>query len=92
MSITVKTAAGTLRPLGGTGGDVVFFIDWHAISYVAVWTLVGILLISVGYRLLEALSPLHLRRQIEQGNAAAGIVAAGIFITVGILVGFLIRR
>jgi len=70
----------------------VFFIDWYALWYVFIWTVLGVLLVTVAYRLLETLAPIQLRRQIEQGNVAAGIVAAGIFIGATLLVGLLIRR
>ncbi|REJ36487.1 MAG: hypothetical protein DIU82_04250 [Bacillota bacterium] len=73
-------------------GIAVFFIDWYALWYVFIWTVLGVLLVTVAYRLLEALAPIQLRRQIEQGNVAAGIVAAGIFIGAALLVGLLIRR
>src|SRR5690606_4233624 len=73
-------------------GIAVFFIDWYALWYVIIWTVLGVLLVTVAYRLLEALAPIQLRRQIEQGNVAAGFVAAGIFIGAALLCGLLIRR
>lgn len=69
-----------------------FFVDWYSLWYAFISTIAGVLLVTIAYRLLEALAPIQLRRQIEQGNVAAGIVAAGIFIGAALLVGLLIRR
>lgn len=69
-----------------------FIIDWFSVWNVFLWTVVGAVLMMIGYRILEAIVPFNVRRQLEQGNPAAAIVSAGMFIAIALLVGLLIRR
>ena len=67
-------------------------VPWIDIWDTALWTAVGIILVMMGFRILAWVSPFNFRREIEKGNPAAGVVAAGMLIAVAVLVGLVIPR
>lgn len=50
------------------------------------WTLVGVLLIYSGTWLFDRLSPIDYRREIREGNIAAGIVLAAVILAMAAVV------
>lgn len=51
-----------------------------------VFGLIGILLMVVGYKAIDFVMPADLNKEIEKGNISAGIIIAGVFIAVAIIV------
>jgi uncharacterized membrane protein YjfL (UPF0719 family) len=62
------------------------FMQIPAISSAA-YSLLGIILCLVGYKIFDIATPFKLSEEIREGNVAAGVVVAGIFIAVAIVVG-----
>jgi uncharacterized membrane protein YjfL (UPF0719 family) len=52
-----------------------------------VYSLLGIILCLMGYKFFDLATPFELSAEIEEGNVAAGVVVAGIFIAIAIVVG-----
>ncbi|AZR74565.1 hypothetical protein BBF96_14915 [Anoxybacter fermentans] len=55
-----------------------------------IWALVGLVLMFIGYKIFDWVTPFNLNEEIDEGNVAAGIVAAGIFLAVAWIVGAVI--
>lgn len=56
-----------------------------------VFGLLGIVIMVIGYKVIDFILPADLNKELEKGNVAAGIVIAGIFVTVGIIVSTAIK-
>jgi len=51
------------------------------------FAVLGFVLLFVGYRVFDALTPTDLERKVfEEGNVAAGILAAGFIIAMAIII------
>jgi uncharacterized membrane protein YjfL (UPF0719 family) len=50
------------------------------------WTVVGVLLIYASTWLFDRLSPIDFRREIRDGNVAAGLVLAAVIVAVAAVV------
>jgi len=61
-------------------------MDLSQILSSVVYTLLGIVLMVVAYKVVDFVIPANLNHEIEKGNTAAGLVAAGIFVAVGLIV------
>lgn len=55
---------------------------WNEILSTILWALLGLVLMFLGYKIFDWINPIDLDKEIEKGNVAAGLVAAGIFIGV----------
>ena len=52
-----------------------------------VFSIVGMIVLVVGYKIFDMVTPYHLNREIaEDNNAAAGIAVAGMLIALGLIV------
>jgi uncharacterized membrane protein YjfL (UPF0719 family) len=52
-----------------------------------VFSIVGLIILMVGYKVFDMATPYDLNRQIaEENNAAAGIAVAGVLVSLGIIV------
>ncbi len=57
------------------------------IILVAVFSIVGLIILMVGYKIFDLATPYDLNRQIaEDNNVAAGIAVAGVLVSLGIIV------
>ena len=57
------------------------------IILVAVFSIVGLIILMVGYKVFDLATPYDLNRQIaEENNVAAGIAVAGVLVSLGIIV------
>ncbi|MFZ5988981.1 MAG: DUF350 domain-containing protein [Bacillota bacterium] len=52
-----------------------------------VFGVLGIIMMVVGYKVVDFVIPADINKEIEKGNTAAGVIAAGVFIAIGIIVG-----
>lgn len=55
---------------------------WNAL----IWALFGMVLMFLGYKIFDWLTPFNLNDKIDEGNVAAGVAAAGIFLAVAWIV------
>ena len=72
-------------PTGGT------FIDLKHLALLIiesiVFSIVGLVVLAVGYKIFDAITPYDLNREISEGkNTAAGIAVAGMLIALGLIV------
>ena len=52
-----------------------------------VFSVVGLLVLLVGYKIFDAVTPYHLNHEIaEDNNTAAGVAVAGLLIALGLIV------
>ena len=52
-----------------------------------VFSIVGLVILLVGYKIFDMVTPYHLNHEIaEQNNTAAGVAIAGIMIALGLIV------
>ncbi|TDX52939.1 DUF350 domain-containing protein [Orenia marismortui] len=51
-----------------------------------IYSIIGIALCLIGYKLFDVATPFKLDDEIQKGNTAAGIVVSGIFVAVAIVV------
>ncbi len=57
------------------------------IIIVAVFSIVGLIILMIGYKVFDMATPYDLNRQIaEENNTAAGIAVAGVLISLGLIV------
>ena len=57
------------------------------IILVAVFSIVGLIILMIGYKVFDMATPYDLNRQIaEENNVAAGVAVAGVIISLGIIV------
>lgn len=56
-----------------------------------VFGLLGICIMMLSYKAIDWVIPADLNHEIEKGNMAAGIVIAGVFVAIGIIVSTAIR-
>lgn len=54
------------------------------------WAVIGLVLMFVGYKIFDMITPFNLNEEIDEGNVAAGVAAAGIFMAVAWIVGAVI--
>lgn len=52
----------------------------------AVFGLLGIVILALGYIIFDKIIPIDFNKEIEKGNQAAGIVAAGLLIGIAIII------
>jgi uncharacterized membrane protein YjfL (UPF0719 family) len=55
-----------------------------------IWALFGLCLMFLGYKIFDWITPFNLDKEIDEGNVAAGVAAAGIFLAVAWIVGAVI--
>ena len=58
--------------------------------YAAAGTVIAVLSMFVGFKLIDRLTPFKTGEQLKAGNTAVGIVVAGMFVGIGIAVGLVI--
>ena len=58
----------------------------QTIAEIVGWTLFGVLLTYGVVRLFDIISPINYRKQIQEGNLAAGLVIAAIIVSVTAIV------
>lgn len=51
-----------------------------------IWAFIGLTLMFLGYKIFDWITPFNLDKEIDDGNVAAGVAAAGIFIAVAWIV------
>ncbi|MCG9126784.1 DUF350 domain-containing protein [Candidatus Poribacteria bacterium] len=57
------------------------------IILVVIFSIVGLVILMVGYKVFDMATPYDLNKQIaEENNVAAGVVVAGVIISLGIIV------
>lgn len=66
-------------------------INWSEIGATIVWMILALIFFAVGYKVLDALIPANLSQKIEDGNVAAGIAVAGMFVGIGLIVSALVK-
>ncbi|MGE5404300.1 MAG: DUF350 domain-containing protein [Candidatus Saccharibacteria bacterium] len=66
-------------------------IVWSQLAASVIYGLLGILLMGIGYRVIDWFIPADLNKGIEDGNMSAGIVVAGAFIAIGAIVAMAIK-
>ncbi len=54
------------------------------------WAVVGLVLMVVGYKLFDIITPFEFDKEIAKGNVAVGVVVGAIFISVAIVVASLV--
>lgn len=50
------------------------------------WAVLGVLLLVGSFKLWDFIDPIDYRREIEKGNAAAGVVMAGVMVGMSIII------
>lgn len=65
--------------------------SWKGITrdiiLVVVFSIVGLIILMIGYKVFDLATPYDLNRQIaEENNTAAGIAVAGVLVSLGIIV------
>ena len=57
------------------------------IVMVAIFSIVGLIILMIGYKVFDLATPYDLNRQIaEENNVAAGIAVAGVILALGIII------
>jgi uncharacterized membrane protein YjfL (UPF0719 family) len=66
---------------------------WHAqtlgqaLGYMAIFALVGVLLLLISFKLFDrAITKIDLEAEIAKGNVAAAILAAGVLVSITVLI------
>ena len=60
---------------------------WFNVASTAIFTIVGLLFFALSYWVIEKLTPFSLRKEIEEDqNIALGVILAGIFIAIALIV------
>lgn len=63
-------------------------MDWHIIALNFVYAILGVALMYVSYRVIDALTPeVDFPAELRKGNIAVAIVIAAIFVSIAIIVG-----
>lgn len=75
----------------GTSSEEPSMFPWKVMArdivLVAVFSIVGLIILMVGYKVFDLATPYDLNRQIaEDNNVAAGIAVAGVLVSLGIIV------
>ncbi len=75
-------------PIGSIDGPMVDFkVLGGFIVEGVVFSIVGLIILMVGYKVFDMATPYDLNRQIaEENNTAAGIAVAGVLVSLGIIV------
>ncbi len=73
------------------GAEDTALFNWKLITkdiiLVAIFSIVGLIILMIGYKVFDLATPYDLNRQIaEENNVAAGIAVAGVIISLGIIV------
>ncbi|MCJ8312490.1 MAG: DUF350 domain-containing protein [Saccharospirillaceae bacterium] len=55
--------------------------------YAVIGSLLAIVMMVLGYKLFDAITPFDTQKELKNGNIAVGIVIAGIFIGLGLTFG-----
>lgn len=50
------------------------------------WAILGVLLLVGAFKLWDLIDPIDYRREIEKGNAAAGVVMFGVMVGMSIII------
>ncbi|MGE5418348.1 MAG: DUF350 domain-containing protein [Acidobacteriota bacterium] len=66
-------------------------IVWSQLAASVIYGLLGVLMMAIGYRVIDWVIPADLNKGIEDGNLAAGMVVAGSFLAIGIIVAMAIN-
>lgn len=66
-------------------------IQWADVINTFIWLIIGLVFFAVGYKVLDFITPFRLNKEIDEGNTAAGITVAGMFIAIGLIIAALIR-
>lgn len=75
----------------GAAAEETSLFPWKVIArdiiLVAVFSIVGLIILMIGYKVFDMATPYDLNRQIaEENNVAAGVAVAGVIISLGIIV------
>lgn len=75
----------------GTAAENISMFNWKMMArdiiLVAVFSIVGLIILMVGYKVFDMATPYDLNRQIaEENNTAAGIAVAGVLVSLGLIV------
>lgn len=82
-----NAAAQTSDAAAGDGPMINFKVLGGFIVEGVVFSIVGLIILMVGYKVFDMATPYDLNRQIaEENNTAAGIAVAGVLISLGIIV------
>jgi len=75
----------------GAASEELSMFPWKVIArdiiLVTIFSIVGLIILMVGYKVFDMATPYDLNRQIaEDNNVAAGIAVAGVLVSLGIIV------
>ena len=81
----------TVKAQDGAAADEPALFEWKGIArdiiLVAIFSIVGLIILMVGYKVFDMATPYDLNKQIaEENNVAAGVAVAGVIISLGIIV------
>jgi uncharacterized membrane protein YjfL (UPF0719 family) len=71
-------------------------MDWSAISHqlglASIFTALGLVLFALSYFLIDKCAPFNLNKELtEDDNTAVGVMLAGVFIGIGLIIAAAIR-
>jgi len=73
-----------------TGEAIHFLSGWSLVNGIVgtiVYSALGLIVLLIGFKLFDLVTPFSLNKEIaEENNVAAGVVVAGIMIALGIIV------
>lgn len=71
-------------------GEAAFLSGWNLLNGIigaVVYSALGLAILLIGFKIFDIVTPFSLNKEIaEDNNVAAGVVAAGIIIALGIIV------
>lgn len=75
----------------GADTDDTSLFPWKVIArdiiLMAIFSIVGLIILMIGYKVFDMATPYDLNRQIaEENNVAAGVAVAGVLVSLGIIV------
>ena len=75
----------------GVGVEDTVLFDWKRITrdmiLMAIYSIVGLIILMIGYKVFDIATPYDLNRQIaEENNVAAGVAVAGVLVSLGLIV------
>ena len=75
----------------GARTDDTPFFEWEVLArdiiLMTVYSIIGLIILMIGYKIFDLATPYDLNRQIaEENNVAAGIAVAGVLVSLGIIV------
>ena len=76
---------------GGAASEDTSLFPWKVIArdiiLVGIFSIAGLIILMIGYKVFDMATPYDLNRQIaEENNTAAGLAVAGVLVSLGIIV------